>query len=344
MTNNFVDIVGFQLEKVHTGVIGWLLDSETPSTYEEDRILILNRFLSTDFRKDNGIKITPIPEYSFGRKRRIDLVVEINKSGETNYLIIEVKTDSDVDIKQLQQSHETFMKDKPKANFSCFIITLGASQFTYQHEKIEDKEFTVLNLSQIRRIFSDLSIKGKSKIYDDWCDALKKEEEKCFAIDRNLYDMDSPWDYRLKKKGYRLGFSIFYMFYAKLREHMADSQFKNWAIYSGNNNSVMNWQDGWIDIYNDKSQLLFWEFNWNFLVLKAELDERAQNQWSSLRDKVTNLCSSSSVPGRKTATRKGTDVSIYKWEFDFCRQSITEIVKNTNKILESIHPKLKVIS
>ncbi len=28
MSETFVDIIGFQLEKIHTGVIAWLLDCE----------------------------------------------------------------------------------------------------------------------------------------------------------------------------------------------------------------------------------------------------------------------------------------------------------------------------
>ena len=41
MAENFVDIVGFQLEKIHTGMIAWLLDSErSPLPVHEQAVLV----------------------------------------------------------------------------------------------------------------------------------------------------------------------------------------------------------------------------------------------------------------------------------------------------------------
>ncbi|MGH7792376.1 MAG: hypothetical protein ACREOB_08700, partial [Thermodesulfobacteriota bacterium] len=67
-------------------------------------------------------------------------------------------------------------------------------------------------------------------------------------------------------------------------------------------------------------------------------------RWGHLRDDVQRLCISCGVPGgRGTTNRRGTWVSIYKWDFDFCRQSIPEIANKTNMILENVHEKLKSI-
>jgi len=345
MFDNFVDIVGFQLEKVHTGVISWLLDSRNPTVPESDRISLLSKLLSNGMQNDDIASITPIQEYSFGRRRKIDLVVKVMmKKGDTCYLLIECKTDSDVDYEQLQQSRNAFLKEDPHATCSFYVLTLGASQFTYQHmaEKIKELGFNVLNVSGTRKKFSGLSLEGKNKIYDVWCNALKREEERCLNVDKILLKMESPWDDRLRVRGYRLGFPLFYMYYAKLRENLDNSPFKNWAIYTGRNNPVMNWQDGWIKNGQGEEALsLYWEFNWNSLILKVELGDKDHDRWGSLKDKIVHLCKASPVPGRQPASREGTWVSVYKWEFNFCRTPVTEISKNTVMILEDVHGRLR---
>jgi hypothetical protein len=345
MSDNFVDIIGFQLEKVHTAVISWLLDSRNLTVPESDRILLLSKLLPNVMQNDDIASITPIQEYSFGRRRRIDLVAKvITKKGDSCYLLIECKTDSDVDYEQLQQSRDAFLKENPSAACSFYALTLGASQFTYQHmaEKIKGLGFDVLNVSETWQKFSALSLKGKNKIYDDWCDALKREEGRCLNVDKILLEMENPWDDRLKIHGYRIGFPIFYMFYAKLREQLDNSSFKNWAIYSGHNNPVMNWQDGWIESGHEEEALsLYWEFNWNSLILKVELGEKSHDRWERMKDEVVRLCQASQVPGRRPANRKGIWVSIYKWEFDFCHTPIHKVTESTVMILEDVHKRLR---
>jgi len=357
MSENFVDIIGFQLEKVHTGVIGWLLDTENHSASMSDKIVILNKLLNSSLQDDDVSKIKPTQEYSFGRSRRIDLVVEVtSKKDDTRYLVIECKTDSEVDDTQLRQSKDAFLKKHPNSDCSSFVLTLGASQFTYQHltDKIKTLGFTVLDVSKTRRLFSGLSIKDKSKIYyDDWCSALEREEIRSSTIDQVFSDIGNMKnlmnsEQKLKELGYRVGFPIFYTFYAKLREQLENGPYKNWAIFSGSNNPVMNWQDGCVDKgFGDELLRLYWEFNWHSLTLKAYLKNREKKlteRWSHLRDDVERLCGSSGVPGgRKTANKQGTWISIYKWDFDFCRESLHEIATKTNMVLEDLHEKLRNI-
>ena len=351
MSGNFVDIVGFQLEKVHTGIISWLLDTENHSVSMSDKIVILNKLLNSSLQ-DDDIKIKPTQEYSFGRSRRIDLVVEVtSKKGDTRrYLVIECKTDSDVNKNQLEESKKAFLKQKPNDDCSFFVLTLGASQFTYQHiaPDIKTLEFVVLNLSKTREIFSHLSIEGKSKIYDDWCDALKREEIRSSTIDQVFSDIGNMKnlknsEQKLKKLGYRVGFPIFYTFYAKLRELLEKGPFKNWAICSGRNNPVMNWYDDdgcFKKSFGDESLSLYWNFDWQSLTLKAGFEKKPLEKWISLRNEVQRLCNHSQG-GRRTADRQGTDVAIYKWDFDFCRESVDEIATKTNAILKEVHEKLK---
>jgi len=42
MSSNFVDIVGFQLEKVHTGMIQWMLEADPKIVSDADKCKIMN--------------------------------------------------------------------------------------------------------------------------------------------------------------------------------------------------------------------------------------------------------------------------------------------------------------
>jgi hypothetical protein len=130
-------------------------------------------------------------------------------------------------------------------------------------------------LQRALNIFSRLSIAGKSKIYDDWIAALEAERARAAQIDRALGAVEDPWDARLLKAGYRTGFPLFYQFYHKLRLHLKKEPFTGWAIYSGSNNPVMNWQEGWVNLGPEDGGIkLYWEFNWNAFCLKAEIREK----------------------------------------------------------------------
>ncbi len=343
MSDNFVDIIGFQLERVHTGVISWLLDTETLSVPMSDKLVLLSRLLNTSLQDDGGIKIKPIQEYPFGRSRRIDLVVKVSsKKGDTRSLVIECKTDSDIKVTQLKQSKEAFLKKNPSDDCSFFVLALGASQFTYKHlaNDIKDLGFIVLDVPTTLRIFGGLSIKGNNKIYEDWYRAIEKEEERFSDIDKVLSTVENTRAERLKKRDYRLGFPLFYMFYAKLRELLEIGPFKNWAIYSGKNNPVMNWHGSKLE---DESFPFYWEFNKESLKLKARRRKIPLEKWSSLRNEIQRLCNHSQG-GQKTSDSKGNSVTIYKWDFDFCRESVDKIAIKTNAILKELHEKLRLLT
>ena len=347
LDDNFVDIVGYQLEKVHTGVISWLLDSKNTKVPFEDKIKILKKLYEIIPPLPlNNIKIKPTQEYSFGRSKRIDLVVELELDKNKHFIVIECKTDSDVDITQLRNSKTSFEEKHGNNKSSFYVFLLGASQFTYQHkESIIKKElgYKIIDLSNILEIFSDLSIKGKNKIYDDWYNALQKENERSMNIDQELKNMNNPWDEQLKGLGYRIGLPVFYLYYAKLRDNIEKkSPYKKWGIYSGTNNAVMNWQDGWIDI--DGNELL-WEFNNELLVLKAHIKRKNDNLKNKVRT-IRTICDKykEELGGERTKDRKGEYISLYKWEFNFCKDTIEINTKKVISILERIHDELKKVS
>lgn len=286
MAETFVDIVGYQLEKIHTGMIAWLLDSErSPLPLVEQTEVIAE--LAPDFLP--GMNVTEVKstrEYSFGRRLRIDLVLELSLEDQTRtYLLIECKTDSDVSVDQLTRSAEAFSEQNPDVPFSVIVLAVGAGQFTLTHQlqDIQQQEFhaIAIDLPRALEIFSGLSIAGTSRTYDDWIASLQ---------------------------------------------------------------SVMNWQEGWIMVGTGSDAIeLYWEFNWNAFCLKAAIEEQTAarwDRWQEIRPALIELCESCPVDGRKTANNSGKWVTAYKWEFDFCQDTLSVIASKTNNILSHIHKDL----
>ena len=349
MGENFVDIIGYQLEKIHTGMIAWLLDSGRSPLPLVEQIEVIAE-LAPDFLPERNVtEVKSIREYSFGRRLRIDLVLELNLEDQTKtYLLIECKTDSDVSVDQLTRSAEAFSEQNPDVPFSVIVLAVGAGQFTLTHQlqDIQQQEFhaIAIDLPRALEIFSGLSIAGTSRTYDDWIASLQAEHTRTAQIDTALAGLDDPWDVRLLNTGYRLGFPFFYMFYDKLRVHLDKGPFQGWAIYSGGNNPVMNWQEGWITVGTGSNAIeLYWEFNWDAFCLKAAIEGRTAarwDRWQEIRTALIELCESCPVAGRKPANRGGTWVTAYKWEFDFCNETLSVIASKTNNILSHIHERL----
>lgn len=95
-----IEVIGYQFERVHTGVIKWLLDSEYQDVPMEEKRKIIERIYekshqSSPFASDQVEEIICHPEYAFARTRRIDLVVEIKMAdGNRKYIVMEMKVDT----------------------------------------------------------------------------------------------------------------------------------------------------------------------------------------------------------------------------------------------------------
>ena len=351
MKENFVDIVGYQLEKIHTGMIAWLLDSERSPLPLIEQTEVIAKLVPDVLPEMKVTEVKSIREYSFGRQLRIDLVLELNREDRTKtYLLIECKTDSDVSVDQLTKSAEAFSVKKPDVPFSVIVLAVGAGQFTLTHQlqDIQQKKFHAIDLPRALEIFSGLSIAGTTRTYDDWIASLQAEHTRTVQIDTDLAGLDGIEDARLLKTGYRTrGFSVFYMFYDKLRAHLERGLFQGWAIYSGRNNPVMNWQKGWRTVGTGSDAIeLYWEFNWDTFRLKADIKEQTAarwDRWQEIRTCLVELCESCPIAGCKTPNKTGKSVTAYKWKFDFCRETLSGIASKTNNILSHIHERLSGI-
>lgn len=346
--NNFVNVVGYQFERVHTGVIKWILDSRNQSVSLSDKYSVIKRLFDfcnkpINFNSNQIQSINCIPEYSFGRKRKIDLVIEIYlTSGETKYIVIEMKVDSIPYEEQLNGTFSDFT-DSVTANDQniCFMLFLfGSSQVC---EIPSNHVFSVCRVDNIIKLFSKLNI--PEKIYLDWLESLNEELSRFNNLMNVLPLTYNIWDYEFwKDYGYRPPFSLFYYFYHYLKEQ--SSKPLDWNIYSGSNNPVMNWSPGWQELnYKGKPVLFYWEFNYQDFVLKVNIDEQhklSKSELTALRKDVESICKSIGVKeGYRTQNRYGVFNSLYKWNYDFLQEDFADIMNTTEELLTKIIAKLK---
>lgn len=348
--DNFVDIVGYQLEKIHTGVIAWLLDSERSPLPSDEQAVLLGK-LAPDLLKGKEFTSTKaVREYSFGRSLRIDLVLEIVLKDQTKFcVLIECKTDSDVSVDQLKKSEKAFSEKNPNTPFSVIVLAVGAGQFTLMHQlqDIQRHKYHAIDVPRALEIFSSLSIAGTTHAYDDWIASLKAERNRSVQIARTLGGLDDPKDSRLLKIGYRTGFPVFYMFYDKLRAFLDKGPFKGWAIKSGRNNPVLNWQE-WVTVGSGNDAFsVYWEFNWDAFCLKAAIEKdntACWERWQQKRPAFVELCTPCPIAGRSTANKHGEWVTAYKWKFDFCKEAPYDIARKTGDILSHVHKQLQSVA
>lgn len=352
---NFVDIVGYQFEKVHNGVMKWLLDWNNGSIDKDLKYEIIERMYSEsnnniNFRKDDIENIICRTEYSFGRQLKIDLLITIKlKNEEEKFLVIETKVDSIPQEDQLKRIHEKFIERYNENNAIFLLFLFGTSNVCERPRNLHS--FAVVDLKKIIRIFES-SKKTESVIFDNWLQALKEERDRIESIEQhlkrasNFYDEDY-W----RSKGYRLWFPLYYCIYNKLREKSGRPE--KWLIYSGDNNAVMNWAE-WIPgnklnntqilglLGNNKDNLEFYfEFNNEILYLKMHLYNKnsiSPSDIEKLKNIINSIWNSQNIKkGYKAGPSKGGEwVSLYKVKFDFKNDDLSNIMSETEKIIEVI--------
>ena len=161
MNSNFVSIVGYQFERVHTGVISWLLDTKNTVVSMDKKYEMICRIYRMckqpiDFQIHEIEAITCFPEYSFGRRRKIDLVVKINLFDRNpKYLVIEMKVDSIPTSEQLQGTQFDFIQQNIcDPNDVLFLLFLfGSSQVCAQPDL---HDFIMFRLPYIQEVFTGL--------------------------------------------------------------------------------------------------------------------------------------------------------------------------------------------
>jgi len=343
----FVDVVGYQLEKVHTGVIKYLLEWENEEIEIEQKRKIVKNFYERA-KKPIGFEINEISnvhcirEYSSGRNIFIDLVITLELiSSDKHHMVLEMKVDSIPGEKQLENTVDYFSKTKEKADY--FLLLIGSSSICKKPENYH--KFSILSLEDIISIFSNIKI--KTSIYQDWINSLKDEVLRRKDLLRNIENLHHENIYKKEywlKLNYRYPFPLFYYLYYHLRKYLNNQN--TWEIFSGNNNPVMNWKEGWVQNQNDIFGF-YWEFNYENLILKISYNNNHQidNELiNRIRYKAYSICEYTKFKGKKTRRKYGKDhSSIFKWEFDFLQDSFNKVANIVDNEILSIHPEICIL-
>lgn len=360
MNANFVNVIGYQFERVHTGVIKWLLDTDNTDVHKGAKFRILQKIYRVcgrqiPFQGEDIQSITCKPEYAFGRRRKIDLVVEIElaQKKEKHFLVIEMKVDSIPYKEQLQGTRIDFRaqlgrndENKIDDDILFLLFLLGSAQVCETPAELH--HFHVFRLPEILEVFDGLII--DKYVYRDWIDALKEELGRLTDIGTaiegspafNEPEAEAYW----RKKGYRIWQPLYFYIYHALKRHAANPA--EWDIYSGLNNPVMNLKGTVDKRINGVCQIgFYWEFNYEEFILKARLDGESRltpDELDALKKKVAALCESTRSihdKGQPKNTRYGTHVSLYKWDFDFKNGDFASIMKKVEAIVAYLRPRLE---
>lgn len=351
--SNFVDIVGFQLEKVHTGVLKWFLetgtkytttDTTTKEKYNVIELLYTYKGKNPPFKEQDIASISCTPEWSSDDSRiRIDLVTEItlNNVSKPVWLVFEVKTDSIPYDKQLKNTRDTF---KEFGDYVEYFLLLVGTSMIFERRVDGRYGFKTITSQQLFDIFKHY---GRLRIVRDWTDALRREILRFNEVEKrlknvpngDLYNNRAYWE----GHGYRYRFPLFYCLYEKLRKHLKRPD--DWEIESGINNPVMHLAKSWQDNnHNNKNYKTYFEFNDNSYCLKVKIEKEkgkiGRDDLNQFRDrmigkiqKITNI--QQGKPSRKSY---GTWNTIYKWEFEFGKMDLKKIAGEVNAINNNILP------
>lgn len=345
MNSNFVDIVGYQFEKVHTGTITWLLDSSSTSIPQNEKYKVIRKIyelcdVPIPFECSEIQSIKCKPESSIEKRKRVDLVIDILlKDKKTEHIVIEMKVDTIAKKDQLKATYDGFPGRK-NALFLLFLF--GSSQICVipKHES-----FNNFCLDKIISIFNN--VKCFHYIYKNWIESLQNELKRNETIQDKLIDLNKIKNKEYwRENGYRTDFTAFYYLYHHLKSNSKNAA--HWSIYSGQNNPIMNWNLGWLEKnISNKTITFYWEFNYEELILKVQLPEEeyiSGDELHQLKENIISIVSNTpTLQGNRVRMQSKPKIynSLYKWKFNFLEENFEDIMKKTEFITQNIHPLLE---
>ncbi|WIK98793.1 PD-(D/E)XK nuclease family protein (plasmid) [Bacillus bombysepticus] len=347
MNSNFVDIVGYQFEKVHTGAIKWLLDSSNTQIKQNEKFKIIRNiydlcYIPLPFECSNINSVECKTEYPIGKGKRVDLVIDILlTNGEIKHIVIEMKVDTIAKKDQLLATYNGF-SEKEKKNTVFLLFLFGSSQIC---QIPEYEPFNTFCLNEILTAFNNIDC--SHYIYTDWLQSLQGELVRSQTIKDELANLTyiKDKDY-WRDNGYRTHFTAFYYIYDHLKSYSKKEI--EWNIYSGNNNPIMNWNPGWLSkTISNKTIKFYWEFNYEDLILKVQLPKEgyiSSQELQQLKDNIISIVSKiPRIQGNKVRMQSKPKIynSLYKWKFNFLTGNFKNIMKNTEFIINNIHPLLE---
>lgn len=348
-SENFVDVIGYAEEKVHTGILAWLVDSDNATVSEQARKRLL-RLLFPPASDGQILTVRSTREYAFGKRLRIDLVLKATGTDSSEWVsVIECKTDSDVRIGQLQRTLAAGERTWARERTRYIVLAVGAGEFTYEKDPQNSdeqqvmKDWELLGLDKLLDALTPASGESHHPVVQYWQEALAEEQNRRRDIVAKFQIHHSDATLILQN---RSAFARYYMYYQHLRQHLNPAKPEQWAIYSGSNNPVLNDRSRWRARHHAGVQFkTYWEFNWSNLVLKLSYDTGTPPaDWRVIRNRFADICKETTEHSSRASRGKGGgSTSVYLWPFNFSHQAPEDIADSVHAIADAVDPAIETL-
>lgn len=227
---NFVYTVGYALEKVHSGLLGAVLNSEAGAEVAS-RLWNLNGSGGQRIPAGDVTGLEVARECPTGRRGVVDLVASFTnkQSGKKCHIVCEYKVDG---TGNHAKQCETYMNNWNQAHEGedsrYRFITAGGARFW----KSPKKPFQQVDIPELMKL---LEPAADIPLVSDYIAALQDELDRAEIAPEVGDQEDAPLGYR--------GYDWYYAYYDHLRKQLECAQ--EWSIYSGGHNAVMNWTPSW---------------------------------------------------------------------------------------------------
>ncbi|RLD09603.1 hypothetical protein DRI50_11985 [candidate division KSB1 bacterium] len=340
-STNLIEIIGYQIEKVHSGILAWLINSKNTQIPIEKKVDLINKISSKkiDSYPDT---IKTYLEWAKGRSIKVDLVIECKYENVTKVLGLEFKVDSIPNKEQLEITERILKKEYRDADIEVILVLMGVSAKATRDCDVG--KYKIIRLNDFLSYLDDVHIQN----IEIWKEAIEAELQRHKKILAEIQKSDSIWSLKeeLIDKGYRWPFPVFYLLYAILRDDFLKSN--DWAIYSGSNNPVMNAKDSWKEIDGVD---IYVEFCWESLFIKCgNWDLKKDKDWiKRLRENVyQEMRERMGSEVERCQNRYGKSNSLCKISFNFAKTPFEKIAEKTKRflseyltIVEGIEAKVK---
>ena len=281
---NFVYVVGYSLERTHSGVLTWLLRAQETRRHAAAELWNHASPDGPSVSAEDIREVTARHEAGISKKAGfLDLLVEL-KIDKPRWLLVEYKVDGSGDHdRQCKAFRDEWLSseghDEESSRF--LLVTTGGARFWDTPEHWAQLE--IRRLHKILEPWADIPLIG------DYREALEDERVRGdIALETVAPAMGKEEAARL---GYRL-YDRWYAYYHSLRKLFPAPC--DWAIYSGGRNPVLNWSPAWPP-HSQSSRTecslgrLYCEFNWSRFFVKLAWKEGVERDAERLYAGVDRL-------------------------------------------------------
>ena len=274
---NWVDVVGFQIERVHTGVLYELLKNrDTAETILKGIVEGLEPDSHIEVNVETLMRET---HAGGGRRTRADLVAEISIDGAAyEPLVIETKVDSNCERKQLENE----ASDETK----CVLLAVGITGMQWRKPGYAlPPDWSFVDANKWRQVLAEVS--ELPEVFVDYCARLDEEIEMQEAALRSALGASSSSDDALLKDDPRGSEMAEWAWLSEVRSELGEAN-KDFGKNEAHETRVVFISETWLAI-DGYPEMHHWidllvEDGKRMLVLKADggsRDERLR-VWEAL--------------------------------------------------------------